>query len=202
MPNDWNNDWHYYPYIPLSAGVERGDFVGTFSVNINDNGATRAISGIPSFLGLKNDYKYLGCIEEDTLLVCNSDKSQGVYIDNNIDGHTFDVTTVNGKMFVGTTPPKDDAGWIGIKKLNLSNLCNFPLEVGTTSTTGYGDSYYNPAATSGLRGAFRLGYASYGDYAGSVCLYGNYAPSNALAHCGVALCEFMEAFSTEPSLAA
>jgi hypothetical protein len=173
---------------------------GTFSVNINDNGTTKAISGIPSFLGLKNDYKYLGCIEEDTLLVCNSDKSQGVYIDNNIDGHTFDVTTVNGKMFVGTTPPKDAAGWIGIKKLNLSNLCNFPLEVGTTATTGYGDSYYNPAATSGLRGASRLGRALHGDFAGSVFLHGYYDPSNAFADFGVALCEFKEAFSTEPTL--
>ena len=201
QPSDWNNNWHYYPYIPLSAGVANGDMTGTFSVNINDNGTTRAISGIPSFLCLKNDYKYLGCIEEDTLLVCNSDKSQGVYIENNIDGHTFDVTTVNGKMFVGTTPPKAEAGWIGIKKLNLGNLCNFPLEVGTTGTTGYGDSYYNPAATSGLRGASRLGIASVGGDAGSVYLHGGDGPSDAFANCGVALCEFKEAFSTEPSLA-
>ena len=202
LPADWGNDWNNYPYIPLNAGVERGDFVGTFSVNINDKGTTRAITGIPSFLGLKNDYKYLGCIEEDTLLVCNSDKSQGVYIENNIDGHIFDVTSVNGKMFVGTTPPKDEAGWVGIKKINMSSLCNFPLEVGTTGSTGYGDSYYSPAATSGLRGASRLGYAYNGGNAGSVCLYGGDAPSAAFAGCGVSLCEFMEAFSTEPALAA
>lgn len=200
MPSDWGNVWKYYPYIPLSAGVERGDFVGTFSVNINDNGTTRAISGIPSFLGLKNDYKYLGCIEEDTLLQCNSDKSQSVYIDNEIDGHTFDVSKVSGHVFVGTTPPKDAAGWIGIKKINLSNLCNFPLEVGTTATTGYGDSYYNPAAASGLRGAYRLGYASNGVDAGSVYLFGVDDPSAAGADYGVSLCEFKEAFSTEPSL--
>ena len=124
-----------------------------------------------------------------------------MYIENNIDGHTFDVTTVNGKMFVGTTPVYNEAGWNGIKKLNLSNLCNFPLEVGTTASTGYGDSYYNPAVTSGLRGAYRLGFAFSGDRAGSVFLLGNYDPSTADAYCGVALCEFKEAFSTEPSLA-
>ena len=157
---------------------------------------------MPSTASPKNDYKYLGCIEEDTLLVCNSDKSQGVYIENNIDGHTFDVTTVNGKMFVGTTPVYNAAGWNGIKKLNLSNLCNFPLEVGTTASTGYGDSYYNPAETSGLRGASRFGNADYGGNAGSVCLYGDRGPSDANAGYGVALCEFKEAFSTEPSLAA
>jgi hypothetical protein len=105
-------------------------------------------------------------------------------------------------MFVGTTPPKDEAGWTGIKKLNLSNLCNFPLEVGTTATTGYGDSYYNPAATSGLRGASRLGDANHGDLAGSVSLDGNVAPSYAFANFGMALCEFKEACSTEPSLVA
>jgi len=202
LPADWGGAWGYYPYIPLSAGVANGDMTGTFSVNINDNGTTRAISGIPSFLGLKNDYKYLGCIEEDTLLLCNSDKSQNVYVDNNIDGHIFDVSTVNGKVLVGTTPAVASAGWQGIKKIHLGNLCNFPLEIGTTGTTGYGDSYYNPAATSGLRGAFRLGSASYGDFAGSVCLYGDYGPSGASAgYVGVALCEFKEAFSTEPSLA-
>ena len=112
------------------------------------------------------------------------------------------MSTVNGKVFVGTTPPKASAGWIGIKKIHLGNLCNFPLEVGTTATTGYGDSYNNPAATSGLRGASRLGDANCGDYAGSVFLYGYYAPSVANAYYGVALCEFKEAFSTEPSLAA
>ena len=202
MPSDWSGVWHYYPYIPLNAGVEHGDFVGTFSVNINDNGTTRAINGIPSFLGLKNDYKYLGCIEEDTLLLCNSNKSQSVYIDNNIDGHLFDVSTVNGKMFVGTTPPANNAGWQGIKKINLSNLCIFPLEVGTTASTGYGDSYYNPAAAGGFRGAYRLGVASGGDAAGSVYLHGNSGPSAAYAYFGVSLCEFKEAFSTEPSLAA
>ena len=202
QPSHWETDWGYYPFIPLSAGVANGDMTGTFSVEIDDNGTTRAITGIPSFLGLKNDYKYLGCIEEDTLLQCNSNKSQSVYIENNIDGHIFDVTTVNGKMLVGTTPPKSSKGWVGIKKLNLSNLCNFPLEVGTTATTGYGDSYYNPAATSGLRGAFRLGFADVADYAGSVFLFGNLVPSYANAYCGVSLCEFKEAFSTEPSLVA
>ena len=55
------------------------------------------------------------------------------------------------------------------------------------------------AMTVGLAGA---GVAAYGDHAGSVFLYGYCAPSNALANCGVALCEFKEAFSTEPSLAA
>lgn len=202
QPSNWETDWGNYPFIPLSAGVANGDMTGTFSVEIDDNGTTRAITGIPSFLGLKNDYKYLGCIEEDTLLQSNSNKSQSVYIENNIDGHIFDVTTVNGKMLVGTTPPKSSKGWVGIKKLNLSNLCNFPLEVGTTSTTGYGDSYYTPAATSGLRGACRLGAAGDAGHAGSVCLGGNLVPSHARALCGVSLCEFKEAFSTEPSLVA
>lgn len=198
---DWSGAWKYYPYIPLSAGVDQGDLTGVFSTSINDNGTTKTIGNIPSFLGLKNDYKYLGAIEEDTLLQCNADKSQSVYVDKNIDGHTFDVSTVSGKFLVGTTPAADAAGWLYGKKFNLEYLTNFPISLGGSATTGYGDGYYNPAATSGLRGACRLGFAYYGGTAGSVSLGGDLGPSSASAYYGVALCEFKEAFITEPSLA-
>lgn len=200
LPANWAEDWGYYPYIPLSAGVELGDKTGTFSVNINDNGTTRVITGIPAFIGLKNDYKYLGAIEEDTLLLCEPDGTQSVWIDHNIDGHTFDVSKTAGKVMIGNTYQTGAAGWTYPKKQNLHNLCMFPIENGGSPSTGYGDGYYNPFATSGLRGAYRLGFADTGDHAGSVFLDGNPAPSAASAFCGVVLCEFKEAFSTEPAL--
>lgn len=103
LPANWKDDWGNYPYIPLSAGVELGDKTGTFSVNINDNGTTSVITGIPAFIGLKNDYKYLGAIEEDTLLLCEPDGTQSVWIDHNIDGHTFDVSKTAGKVMIGNT---------------------------------------------------------------------------------------------------
>ena len=200
MPSNWSSDWGYYPYLPLSAGVERGDYTGIFSQSIQNNGAALTISDIPSFLGLKNDYKYLGCIEEDTLLQCEASGVQSVWIDHNIDGHTFDVSKTAGHVLIGNTYQTGAAGWSYPKKVNLANLCGFPLENGGSGSTGYGDGYYNPYATSGLRGAYRLGLADYGDAAGSVSLNGHVGPSDTYASYGVVLCEFKDAFSTEPAL--
>lgn len=196
----WQNDWAYYPYINLDAGVEQGDFLGTFSVNVNDNGTQKSIAGIPSFFGLKNDYKYLYCMCEDVLLQCNADLSQSVYIINTIDGTAFDLTTVNGKVLAGRTPIYANAEWKYISRLNLENLVMFPLEVGTTSSTGYADGYYNPAVASGRRGALCLGGAVGGANAGSACLNGDNAPSAASADRAACLCEFAKPFSTEPTL--
>ncbi|MBO5058040.1 MAG: hypothetical protein J6C05_09075 [Prevotella sp.] len=202
LPADWANVWKYYPYINLDAGIDKGDLLGTFSASINDNGTTKSMGGIPSFFGLKNDYKYLYCMCEDVLLNCNADKSQSVYIKNEIDGATFDLTTINGKLLVGRTPAYSAANWSYISKLNLENLVMFPLAVGASETTGYADGYYNPALTSGLRGALCLGTAVVGGNAGSAFLLGYDAPSDAGADRGACLCEFVKAFSTEPALIA
>ena len=198
QPTDWEGVWGKYPYLPLKAGLSMGDSVGIFSQSINDNGTTKTIGNIPCFMGLKNDYKYLGAICEDILLNCNADMSQSVYIDHNIDGHAFDYSTINGHTLIGNTPAAATANTYYIMKNNLEYACDFPLEVGASSTTGYGDGYYNPASASGLRGAYRLGNASHGDHAGSVCLHGHVAPAAANAYCGVVLCELREAMNTKP----
>lgn len=199
LPADWTA-WSYYPYLPLSAGVSNGDLTGTFTQMINDNGTSRVISGIPSFLGLKNDYKYLGAIEEDAILQSIAGKSQAMYIDLMIDGHLFDVTTIAGKTLIGTTPAANAAGWQSISKQSLTYLEQLPTECNGSASTGYADGYYNPAVTEGLRGVSRLGYASNGSVAGSAYLAGDYAPGAAFAYFGVVLCEFKEAFSTEPAM--
>lgn len=197
-PSDWGGVWSNYPFIPLKSGISLGDSTGTYSVAINDNGTSRTITGIPCFMGLKNDYKYLGAICEDILLSCNADYTQSVYIDHNIDGHTFDTTTVANHVLIGKTPGFKTSSWYYILKNNLEYACDFPLECGASATTGYGDAYYCPAVTSGLRGAYRLGIASSGAYAGSVYLFGYIAPSAATASYGAVLCEFKEPMTTEP----
>lgn len=196
----WGDNWGYYPYIPLSAGVEKGDYTGTFSVNVNNNTVATDIAGIPSFFGLKNFYKYLCCIEGDMLLSCNPDKTQSVYIEHNIDGHIFDVTKTDGKVLMGNTPAYGGERWEYIKKEHLASLCNFPLEIGASPNTGYADGYYNPHVTGGLRGPACFGFADFDALAGSLFFHGYYAPAYAYANFGVVLCEFREAFSTEPTL--
>lgn len=197
LPSSWVN-WGYYPYIPLSAGVEQGDLTGIFSATINDEGTQRTISNIPSFYGLKNDYKYLYCMSENMLLQCNADGSQSLFIDNDIDGSLMNLDSVTGLTKIATGPAQASAAWNYPKRHTMKNLSFFPLENGASGSTYFCDGYYNPAATSGLRGALLLGYAGTGDFAGSLFLNGGAGVSDAHADYGACLCEWAEAFTTEP----
>lgn len=197
LPSNWAN-WGYYPYIPLSAGVEQGDLTGIFSATINDEGTQRTIGNIPSFYGLKNDYKYLWCMSENMLLQCNADGSQSLFIDNNIDGTLMSLESVANLTQIATSPAQAAGAWNYPKDYTLKNLTFFPKENGASESTYYCDGYYNPAATSGLRGAILLGFAYTGGVAGSLCLSGDYGVSAAAAYWGAFLCEWAEAFTTEP----
>ena len=191
MPANWNDDWKLYPYVNLDVGIDQGDFTGILSVTINDNGTQKAIGNIPSFYGLKNDYKYLFCMSENMLLQNNADKSQTLYVSDNIDGSSMNLSSVG--------PVASASGWQYAKEYTLKNLAFFPKEeLGGSSSTYFCDAYFNPAETSGLRGAGLLGCANLGSYAGSVYLYGNAAVSDATAYWGAFLCEYAEAFTTQP----
>ena len=76
--------------------------------------------------------------------------------------------------------------------MNLDNMNMFPLEFGASASTFYGDGFYHPAITSGLRGLIALGYAGSGGSAGVGCLFGNDAPSTAGTLLGAFLCEAEE----------
>ncbi len=198
MPADWTTTWGYYPYIPLSAGVELGDLTGIFSTTINDNGAQLTINNIPSFYGLKNDYHYLTAMSENLLLQCNADKSQSLFISNNIDGSIMNLNSVAGLKKIATTPAVASAGWQYPKRYTMKNLSFCPAELGGSPSTYFCDGYYSPAATSGLRGANLLGNAYYADNAGSLYLSGSDAVGGTNAYRGAFLCEWAEEFTTEP----
>ena len=199
LPNDWGANFNYYPYLRLDVGVESGDFTGLLSTTIDENGTQKTIGNIPCFYGLKNDYKYLYCMSENMLLQCNADGSQSLFIDNHMDGRQMDLTTVSGLTQIATGPAAASGGWQYAKEYQMNNLSFFPgRELGASSSTFYCDGYYNPAATSGLRGAVLLGDADHGDNAGSLCLDGHYGVGAANAFWGAFLCEWAEEFSTEP----
>lgn len=199
LPASWDNVWKFFPYVNLNVGIDQGDFTGILSTTINDNGTQKAIGNIPSFYGLKNDYKYLWCMSENMLLQCNADKSQTLYVSDNIDGSSMNLSSVAGLTQIGKGPVTSAANWQYAKDYTLKNLAFFPKEeLGGSTSTFYCDGYYNPAATSGLRGAGLLGAAHSGAHAGSVYLDGGHAVSDALAHWGAFLCEYAEAFTTQP----
>ena len=199
QPADWANVWKNYPYVKLGVGVDQGDFTGLLSTTINDNGTQKTIGNIPSFYGLKNDYKYLGAMSENMLLQSNADKSQTLFVADMVDGSSMNLSSVAGLTEIGKGPVASTAGWQYAKEYTLKNLAFFPkAELGGSSSTYYCDGYYNPAATSGLRGAVLLGYAHNVAHAGSLCLLGDRAVSVAAADWGAFLCEYAEAFTTQP----
>ena len=199
LPTDWVNVWKYYPYVKLNVGVDQGDFTGILSTTINDNGTQKTIDNIPSFYGLKNDYKYLATMSENMLLQSNADKSQTLFVADMVDGSSMDLSSVAGLTEIGRGPVASTAGWLYSKDYTLKNLAFFPkAELGGSSSTYYCDGYYNPAATSGLRGAVLLGPASSDANAGSLYLRGHLAVSAANADWGAFLCEYAEAFTTQP----
>lgn len=198
-PSNWTSDWGYNPYLDLDLGIEKGDFTGIFSATIKDpEGANVSITGIPCFMGLKNFYKYLWTITEDELLVCQEDGSQALYVENMIDGSLFDISGAGTHLLIGKTPVYSSANWSYIKKISFDHLSGMPIEVGGSGSTFYADGYYNPNVheAGALRGALRLGSADHGGHAGSLCLGGDRAPSDARANVGAVLCEFAEAFTT------
>ena len=199
LPASWDNVWKYFPYVNLNVGIDQGDFTGILSTTINDNGTQKTIGNIPSFYGLKNDYKYLWCMSENMLLQCNADKSQSLFIADMIDGTQMNLSSVAGLRQIAKGPVASGEGWQYAKDYTLKNLAFFPKEeLGGSTSTFYCDGYYNPAATSGLRGAGLLGTADDGAHAGSVCLSGSNAVSAASAPWGAFLCEYAEAFTTQP----
>ena len=199
QPASWSSTWKYYPYVDLNVGIDQGDFTGILSTTINDDGSQKTIGNIPSFYGLKNDYKYLYCMSENMLLQNNADNSQTLFVSDNIDGSNMNLSSVAGLTEIGKGPVASAAGWQYAKEYTLKNLAFFPKEeLGGSSSTFFCDGYYNPDATSGLRGAVLLGCADSGANAGSVCLSGGYAVSDALALWGAFLCEYAEAFTTQP----
>ena len=196
---EWDSQRGYNPYIDLDAGIELGDFTGVFSTKItNSAGNEVTVSGIPSFMGLKNFYKYLWTMTEDELLVCQADGSQAFYVEENIDGSVFNTDGAGTHLLVGKTPVHASGSWSPIKEISTEYLSGMPVEDGGSYDTFYADGYYNPVAEAGaVRGAIRLGDASDGGSAGSCFLHGGYVPSLADASRGAVLCEFTVPFSTK-----
>ena len=122
----------------------------------------------------------------------NADKSADVYVLKKWTSAAVNTSDTSGFTKIGTIPAVSDSSWIFTKKMNLDNMNMFPLEFGASASTFYGDGFYHPAITSGLRGLLALGSAGFGGHAGVGCLNGNPAPSDPGTSFGAFLCEAEE----------
>lgn len=199
LPNDWSSHFGYRPYIRLDVGIEKGDVTGLLSTTIAEAGVSKTINNIPSFYGLKNDYKYLLCMSENMLLLNNEDGSQSLFIDDNINGTKMNLSSLTGLKQIATGPAASSASWCYSKTYTLKNLSFFPgTELGASTDTFYCDGYYNSGEKGGLRGVRLLGIAYNGGNAGSLFVYGNFGVGAASVDWGAFLCEYAEAFTSQP----
>ena len=131
-------------------------------------------------------------MQHGNIISFNADKSADVYVLKKWTSAAVNTSDTSGFTKIGTIPAASELSWIFTKKMNLDNMNMFPLEFGASASTYYGDAFYHPAITSGLRGLIALGPAVNGGNAGVGCLAGNLAPSVAGANIGAFLCEAEE----------
>ena len=186
-----------YATLDIDALADKGDAMGVYSYECKDGDTVKlTIKNIPSFFGLKNFYRNIWCMRHGSLLSYNSDKTIDVYAIQKWTSSAVPTDTTTGMRKVGTIPVTVE-GWI--KKQNLSKMCYFPLELGSSEGKCYSDYLWRDVnLTSGLRGLFALGSANSGGNAGVGCLFGYYGPEFAWSDRGAVLCEAAEDWDTEP----
>lgn len=193
-PSDWTSTWGYCPFVPMKAGAELGDYTGVFDYDIkNSDGSDYKVTGIPSFFGLKNFYKYIYVMGGQCIGYDNGDGTMNFYVNPKLDATKL-ARDVSAMTLAGTASGAD--GWRYPTKIGSDNLFPTPLENTGTSSTYFCDGFYKDSNTAGSRlcvfGGFALGGAS----AGLLYLNATYGLSLTSALCGALLCESAEDWDT------
>lgn len=184
------------PFIPMSAGADKGDLVGSFSYTITtDANGTKKTFNVPDFFGYKNFYIYLWRETCDEFLEYNSDGSQTHYQVIAPYYSTFTFGTKDSTVLKGsTTPACTSSNWYFISREALNGFELIPTEVKGSRSTLFGDGYYNHASSSGLRLAARSAAAGSGGNGGSCVLHGDVGLGDASASWGSSLSEAASEF--------
>lgn len=195
-PSDWmtSGTWAYYPFVPMKAGAELGDYTGVFDYDIkNSDGSDLKITGIPSFFGLKNFYKYISVMGGQCMAYDNGDGTMNFYVNPKLDATKL-ARSVDAMTLVGTASGID--GWKYPTKIGSENLFPTPLENTGTSSTYFCDGFYKGPDTAGSRLCLFGGAADIGAFAGLLCVAACHGLSNTYARCGALLCESAEDWDT------
>lgn len=194
-PGDWTGARGYNPFLPMSAGAELGDYTGTFTHKIkNSDNSDLTITGIPSFYGLKNWYKYIWMMSGSMFGYDNGNGTMDFYVMKKLSASPVALTQeamVKAGTGVGVN------GWSYPKNWGSNLLCPVPLDQGATESTYYCDGFYKGANSAGSRLCRFGGRANGGRAAGALCLHASGALSLADAGCGALLCESAEDWDCE-----
>lgn len=184
----------HWGWIPMDAGADLGDALGTFSYTQGSIVTT----GIPNFFGLKNFYHNLWAMLHGVVL--NGTGSQwDVYGQRYWNSNAVAKDSISGLIKLGSYPKVDTDNWYYPKSMNIKNLVMYPKELGGSASTFECDgAYLLKNTTTVVRGLGALARAHSGAYAGSGALFASYGPSVAYEAWGAFLCEAAEDWDSEP----
>lgn len=185
MP-DWGGYNGYYPIVPTSVGLEKGDGVGVVEYSVTKaDGTSVYVAPVPVFFGLVNPFGHVWGVVGGLVFDVGETKSPA-YVAPSMYA-PFSWTDTTGMLLAGELPRAE--GYI--KKYSTHLLCCLPTEVGATSATYFADYFYtNWQSSKGFRVRLVGGSSCNGTVAGAFVTYAYSAATNTGANVSSPLCFF------------
>lgn len=187
MPN-WGGYNGYYPIVPTSVGLEKGDGIGIVEYSVTKGDGTAVYTApVPVFFGLVNPFGHLWGVCGGLVIDVGAEKTLAYVAPSLYAG--FSWTDTEGMLLAAELPRKE--GYI--KKYSTHLLCCLPTEVGATAATCFADYFYtNIVNNSGFRVRLVGGSSNYGAGAGAFVTLANNAATSTSADVSSPLCFFEE----------
>lgn len=187
MPS-WGDYNGYYPIIPTSVGLEKGDGIGIVEYSVTKADGTAVYTApVPVFFGLVNPFGHLWGVCGGLVIDVGAEKTLAYVAPSLYAG--FSWTNTEGMLLAAELPRKE--GYI--KKYSTHLLCCLPTEVGATTATCFADYFYtNIVNNSGFRVRLVGGSSNFGTYAGAFVTHADGAATNTNAYVSSPLCFFEE----------
>ena len=185
MPN-WGDYNGYYPIVPTSVGLEKGDGIGIVEYSVTKGDGTAVYTApVPVFFGLVNPFGHLWGVCGGLVIDVGAEKTLAYVAPSLYAG--FSWTDTEGMLLAAELPRAE--GYI--KKYSTHLLCCLPTEVGATAATCFADYFYtNWQSSKGFRVRLVGGSSNSGTDAGAFVTTAYTAATNTLADVSSPLCFF------------
>ena len=187
MPN-WGDYNGYYPIVPTSVGLEKGDGIGIVEYSVTKGDGTAVYTApVPVFFGLVNPFGHLWGVCGGLVIDVGAEKTLAYVAPSLYTG--FSWTDTEGMLLAAELPRAE--GYI--KKYSTHLLCCLPTEVGATAATCFADYFYtNWQSSKGFRVGLVGGSSYCGATAGAFVTHAYYAATSTSAYVSSPLCFFEE----------
>lgn len=181
----WSEYNGYYPIVPTSVGLEKGDGVGVVEYSVTKaDGTSVYVAPVPVFFGLINPFGHLWGVASGLVFDIGATKSLA-YVAPSMYA-PFSWTDTTGMLLAAEMPR--ESGYI--KKYSTHLLACVPTEIGATGATNFADYFYTEVNNPGFRVRLVGGSSNYGTHAGAFVTIANDAATYTYANVSSPLCFF------------